>query len=41
MPGESFGDASAGHLRLALTIGDELIEEALTRLAAFADSRMP
>lgn len=41
MPGESFGDASAGHLRVALTIADDLIEEALIRLAAFADSRMP
>ncbi|MDE3080636.1 MAG: aminotransferase class I/II-fold pyridoxal phosphate-dependent enzyme [Paracoccaceae bacterium] len=41
MPGESFGDASAGHLRVALTIADDQFEEALTRLAAFAERQLP
>lgn len=41
MPGESFGQATAGHLRLALTIADEAFEEALTRLAAFAERQLP
>jgi len=36
MPGESFGRASAGHLRVALTLPDDLFEEALDRLFAFA-----
>jgi arginine:pyruvate transaminase len=41
MPGESFGEASAGHLRVALTIADDQFEEALTRLAAFAERQLP
>lgn len=41
MPGESFGSASAGHLRVALTIADGEFEEALTRLAAFAERQLP
>jgi len=36
MPGESFGAASAGHLRVALTLPDEVFEEALDRLFGFA-----
>jgi arginine:pyruvate transaminase len=36
MPGESFGPAAAGHLRVALTIEDEALAEALGRLAALA-----
>ena len=37
MPGESFGQAAAGHLRIAMTIGDEAFAEAMARLVAFAD----
>ncbi|WP_102223372.1 pyridoxal phosphate-dependent aminotransferase [Acidimangrovimonas sediminis] len=40
MPGESFGAASAGHVRVALTIADDLFEEAIGRLASFADRQM-
>jgi arginine:pyruvate transaminase len=36
MPGESFGQASAGHLRVALTIEDTAFGAAMARLAAFA-----
>jgi arginine:pyruvate transaminase len=36
MPGESFGQASAGHLRLALTVEDALLEDAVTRLLRLA-----
>ncbi|MDG3040094.1 pyridoxal phosphate-dependent aminotransferase [Roseicyclus marinus] len=36
MPGESFGDAAAGHLRIALTLPDPTFEEAIDRLLAFA-----
>ena len=36
MPGESFGAAAAGHLRVAMTIEDAALEEALVRLVAFA-----
>lgn len=39
MPGESFGPAAAGHLRVAMTIADDQFEEALVRLAAFAEAR--
>ncbi|WP_343078765.1 pyridoxal phosphate-dependent aminotransferase [Ostreiculturibacter nitratireducens] len=41
MPGESFGQSAAGHLRVAMTIDDERFEEALTRLAAFAERLLP
>ncbi len=41
MPGESFGQAAAGHIRVAMTIADEAFELALTRLAAFADGLLP
>jgi arginine:pyruvate transaminase len=37
MPGESFGPAAAGHLRVALTLGDAALADALGRLARFAD----
>ena len=37
MPGESFGAAAAGHLRVALTIDDDAMVGALKRLAAFAE----
>ena len=36
MPGESFGQAAAGHLRVALTLPDAEFEEAITRLLWFA-----
>jgi len=36
MPGESFGQAAAGHLRVAMTIDDARYIDALERLIAFA-----
>jgi arginine:pyruvate transaminase len=36
MPGESFGRAAAGHVRVALTLPEAALREALGRLAAFA-----
>jgi arginine:pyruvate transaminase len=36
MPGESFGAAAAGHLRVALTIPDEAFESAFGRFLGFA-----
>lgn len=36
MPGESFGAAAAGHLRVALTVDDERFEAAFGRLLDFA-----
>ncbi|GKY89798.1 pyridoxal phosphate-dependent aminotransferase [Sinisalibacter aestuarii] len=36
MPGESFGQAAAGHVRVAMTVADDLFEDALARLIAFA-----
>ncbi|MCU0912576.1 MAG: aminotransferase class I/II-fold pyridoxal phosphate-dependent enzyme [Rhodobacteraceae bacterium] len=41
MPGESFGQASAGHVRIAMTIEDGAFAEAIRRLAAFAERRLP
>jgi arginine:pyruvate transaminase len=38
MPGESFGAASAGHVRIALTVPDEALADAMRRLARFADA---
>ena len=38
MPGESFGSAAAGHLRVALTIPEAELRDALSRIAAFARS---
>ena len=35
MPGESFGTAAAGHLRIALTVNDERLHSALDILAGF------
>ena len=37
MPGESFGDAAAGHVRVAMTIADADFEAALRNLCAFAE----
>lgn len=39
MPGESFGTAAAGHVRVAMTIEDDRFEQALKTLCAFAQER--
>ena len=39
MPGESFGSAAAGHVRIALTIDDAQMEEAFKTIKAFAAER--
>ncbi|SDE06404.1 pyridoxal phosphate-dependent aminotransferase [Limimaricola pyoseonensis] len=39
MPGESFGRAAAGHVRVALTVEDDRFEEALSRLLRFAAAK--
>lgn len=39
MPGESFGQSAAGHLRVAMTVADDLFEDALARLLAHAARR--
>jgi arginine:pyruvate transaminase len=39
MPGESFGTAAAGHVRVALTLPDDAFTEALDRLIGFAAGR--
>ena len=36
MPGESFGQAAAGHLRVAMTVADDRFEDAMARLLRFA-----
>ena len=36
MPGESFGQSSAGHVRVAMTVADEAFADALGRLSRFA-----
>ncbi|MEM6479787.1 MAG: aminotransferase class I/II-fold pyridoxal phosphate-dependent enzyme, partial [Pseudomonadota bacterium] len=36
MPGESFGRAAQGHLRVAMTVDDAAFEAALSRLLAHA-----
>ncbi|MEO9898299.1 MAG: pyridoxal phosphate-dependent aminotransferase, partial [Paracoccaceae bacterium] len=38
MPGESFGHAARGHIRVAMTVADDAFADALTRLVAFADT---
>jgi len=40
MPGESFGEAAAGHLRVALTIDDDEMVSALRRLRDFAEGKL-
>lgn len=37
MPGESFGRAAAGHVRIAMTVPDEELGQAITRIAALAE----
>ncbi|MEL6887454.1 MAG: pyridoxal phosphate-dependent aminotransferase [Pseudomonadota bacterium] len=39
MPGESFGAAAAGHVRVAMTIEDVAFESALRTLCSFAEQR--
>ena len=39
MPGESFGTAAAGHIRVAMTIDDGRFADALTTLVRFAEDR--
>ncbi|MGX9353880.1 pyridoxal phosphate-dependent aminotransferase [Roseobacteraceae bacterium S113] len=41
MPGESFGAAAAGHIRVAMTIPDEDFAKALNQVLAFAASLCP
>jgi arginine:pyruvate transaminase len=36
MPGESFGSAAAGHVRVAMTVADDRYREALAKLLEFA-----
>jgi arginine:pyruvate transaminase len=38
MPGSSFGDAAAGHIRISLCQPDEVLLEAAVRLRRFASS---
>lgn len=40
MPGESFGQAAAGHVRVAMTVDDDRYVAALNALVAFAQSRI-
>ena len=40
MPGESFGDSAAGHIRVAMTITDERFGDALRGLCEYAESLM-
>ncbi len=39
MPGESFGQAAAGHVRVALTVEDTRLENAMQQIASFATKR--
>ncbi len=39
MPGESFGNAAAGHIRVAMTIEDSAFGAALETLCQFAADR--
>ncbi|KMW56657.1 Aspartate aminotransferase [Candidatus Rhodobacter oscarellae] len=41
MPGESFGEAAAGHVRVAMTVADEMFAEALGRIIHFAEALTP
>jgi len=41
MPGESFGRAAAGHVRVALTVEDAKLEDALHRLIGYAEGIRP
>jgi arginine:pyruvate transaminase len=39
MPGESFGAAAAGHIRVAMTVQDDIFADALKTLCDFAETR--
>jgi arginine:pyruvate transaminase len=39
MPGESFGQAASGHVRVALTLPDDAFAEAIDRMIGFAARR--
>ena len=39
MPGESFGLGGAGHIRISLTVADDIVTDAANRIAAFAEAR--
>ena len=39
MPGESFGQAASGHIRVAMTVDDDRFQDALTTLCEFAAER--
>ena len=41
LPGESFGQAAAGHVRIALTVDDDALDAALAELLAFAAEIAP
>lgn len=41
MPGESFGSAAAGHIRIALSESDDRFAAALRRIIAFAERQAP
>lgn len=38
MPGESFGQAAAGHLRIAMTVSDKIFEQSLIDICEFAEN---
>ena len=38
MPGSSFGEAAAGHIRISLCQPDDVLHEAATRLRRFAST---
>ncbi len=40
MPGESFGSGGAGHIRIAMTVDDDRLQEALGRICTFAAAHM-
>ena len=39
MPGESFGKSAAGHIRVALTVADDRLAEALQTLCTYAETK--
>ena len=40
MPGESFGKAAAGHVRIALTVPEDELERAMQRMLSFSESAL-
>ena len=38
MPGSSFGDAAAGHIRISLCQPDDVLQEAASRMRRFASA---